>query len=140
MVNYLLKITAELENLTNLQPQGGCDDPNFSYLFKVKCGRCGEVSQKETCVTLSETVALPAGKATTNLMQKCKFCGRDGTITMIPGQGKPLTDEASQAGKYAPLMQFDCRGYEPLEYVFSSGWKAESGSFQNMMRRESAQL
>ncbi|KAL0017571.1 hypothetical protein SO802_004640 [Lithocarpus litseifolius] len=126
MVNYLLKITAELENLTNLQPQGGCDDPNFSYLFKVKCGRCGEVSQKETCVTLSETVALPAGKATTNLMQKCKFCGRDGTITMIPGQGKPLTDEASQSGKYAPLMQFDCRGYEPLEYVFSSGWKAES--------------
>ena len=35
MVNYHLKITAELENLTNLQPQGGCDDPNFSYLFKV---------------------------------------------------------------------------------------------------------
>jgi hypothetical protein len=28
------------------------------------------VSQKETCVTLSETVALPAGKATTNLIQK----------------------------------------------------------------------
>ena len=28
------------------------------------------MSQKETCVTLSETVALPAGKATTNLMQK----------------------------------------------------------------------
>jgi hypothetical protein len=28
-------IAAELENLTNLEPQGGCDDPNFSYLFKV---------------------------------------------------------------------------------------------------------
>ena len=50
---------------------------------------------------------------------------------MIPGQGKPLTDEASQSGKYAPLMQFDCRGYEPLEYVFSSGWKAESVSFSH---------
>lgn len=35
MVNYLLMITADLENLTNLQPQGGCDDPDFSYLFKV---------------------------------------------------------------------------------------------------------
>lgn len=35
MVNYLLQITADLENLTDLQPQGGCDDPNFSYLFKV---------------------------------------------------------------------------------------------------------
>lgn len=35
MVNYVLKITADLENLTNLQPSGGCDDPNFPYLFKV---------------------------------------------------------------------------------------------------------
>ncbi|KAG2666118.1 hypothetical protein I3760_15G040800 [Carya illinoinensis] len=126
MVNYLLMIAAELENLTNLEPQGGCDDPNFSYLFKVKCGRCGEVSQKETSVTLSETVALPAGKATTNLIQKCKFCGRDGTVTMIPGRGKPLTQEVSESGKHSPLMLFDCRGYEPIEYVFSSDWKAES--------------
>lgn len=35
MVNYVLKITADLENLTNLQPSGGCDDSNFPYLFKV---------------------------------------------------------------------------------------------------------
>lgn len=35
MVNYLLMVVAELENLTNLEPEGGCDDPNFSYLFKV---------------------------------------------------------------------------------------------------------
>lgn len=31
----MLTITAELENLTNLQPQGGCDDPDFTYYFKV---------------------------------------------------------------------------------------------------------
>lgn len=31
----MLMISADLENLTNLQPQGGCDDPNFSYFFKV---------------------------------------------------------------------------------------------------------
>lgn len=35
MVNYVLKISADLENLTNLQPSGGCDDSNFPYLFKV---------------------------------------------------------------------------------------------------------
>ncbi|MBA0774132.1 hypothetical protein Gotri_009361 [Gossypium trilobum] len=35
MVKFLLKIAADLQNLTNLQPQGGCDDPSFSYLFKV---------------------------------------------------------------------------------------------------------
>lgn len=60
---------------------------------------------------------------------QCKFCGRDGTVTMIQGRGKPLTQEASQSGKHAPLMLFDCRGYEPVDFVFSSGWKVESVSF-----------
>ncbi|KAI7978883.1 UPF0587 protein GA18326 [Camellia lanceoleosa] len=90
MVNLMLMITAELENLTNLQPQGGCDDPNFTYYFK------------------------------------CKFCGRDGTVTMITGRGRPLTQEMSQSGKHTPLMLFDCRGYEPVEFLFGSGWKVES--------------
>ncbi|KAL8521672.1 hypothetical protein ACS0TY_011980 [Phlomoides rotata] len=35
MVNCLLMICADLDNLTDLQPQGGCDDPNFTYYFKV---------------------------------------------------------------------------------------------------------
>uniref|UniRef100_A0A803PFM5 Uncharacterized protein n=1 Tax=Cannabis sativa TaxID=3483 RepID=A0A803PFM5_CANSA len=120
------QITAELENLTDLQPQGGCDDPNFSYLFKLKCGRCGEETQKETSLTLSETVPLAVGKGTVHLSQKCKFCGRDGTITMIPGRGKPLSHGDSEAGKFSPLMMFECRGYEPLNYLFVDGWKAVS--------------
>ncbi|CAK9143967.1 unnamed protein product [Ilex paraguariensis] len=126
MVNYLLMITAELENLTDLQPQGGCDDPNFNYFFKLKCGNCGEVTQKETWVMLNETVPLPKGKGTTNLVQKCKLCGREGTVTMIKGQGHPLTQTHGQTEKYAPLMLFDCRGYEPVDFVFREGWKAES--------------
>ncbi|KAK7291019.1 hypothetical protein RIF29_05857 [Crotalaria pallida] len=126
MVNYLLKITADLENLHLLQPQGGCDDPHFSYLFKLKCGRCGELSPRETCVTLSDTVPLPVGKGETHLIQKCKFCGRDGTVTMIPGKGEPLAHWVSQEGKYSPLMLFDCRGVEPVDYVFTGEWKVES--------------
>ncbi|TXG61944.1 hypothetical protein EZV62_013307 [Acer yangbiense] len=139
MVNYLLMICADLENLTNLEPHDGCDDLNFSYLFKsfmVKCGCCGELSQKETCVSLGDTVPNSSGKGTTNLIQKvislslslckCKFCGRDGTVTMIKGRGKPLTQEASQSGKYCPVMLFDCRGFEPVDFIFGDGWKVES--------------
>ncbi|XP_010244361.1 PREDICTED: UPF0587 protein C1orf123 [Nelumbo nucifera] len=126
MVNFMLTITAELENLTNLQPQGGCDDPSFTYYFRLKCGNCGEVSQKRTCVSLSETVPLPNGRGTTNLVQKCKFCGREGTVLMITGRGRPLTTEVSQAGKQTPLMVFECRGLEPVDFAFGDGWKAES--------------
>ncbi|KAK4358455.1 hypothetical protein RND71_020684 [Anisodus tanguticus] len=114
MVNFMLMITAELENLTNLQPQGGCNDDNFPYHFKLemcfqtlgaleilavpivpwplsifrlncpapklKCGNCGEITQKETYVSLGETVPLPIGKGHTHLIQKLegtKFEGID---------------------------------------------------------------
>lgn len=125
MVNYMLYISGELENLTNFQPRGGVDDPDFTYYFKLKCENCGEVTEKETCVSLNETLPLPK-KGTTNLIQKCKFCKREGTVTMIPGRGSPLTNDSSETGKYAPLMVFDCRGFEPMDFAFSSGWKAES--------------
>ncbi|GFP88045.1 upf0587 protein c1orf123 homolog [Phtheirospermum japonicum] len=126
MVNYLLMIAADLENLTDLQPQGGCDDPNFTYYFKLKCGNCGEVTQKETCVCLNDTVPSAKSKSDTHLSQKCKFCSRDGTVTMITGRGRPLSQEEAETGKYAPLMFFDCRGYEPVDFAFGSGWKAQS--------------
>lgn len=47
---------------------------------------------------------------------------------MISGKGSALTQELSELGKYAPIMQFDCRGYEPVEFVFGTGWEAESVS------------
>ncbi|GJM94137.1 hypothetical protein PR202_ga10754 [Eleusine coracana subsp. coracana] len=126
MVFYALHVGAELDGLTNLQPRHGCDDPNFPYYLKLKCENCGEVTAKDTYVTLSETVDVPKGRSTANLVQKCKLCGRDGTITMIPGQGTPLTIEQSQKGEKACLMVFDCRGYEPVEFSFADGWMAES--------------
>ncbi|KAK6912787.1 CXXC motif containing zinc binding protein, eukaryotic [Dillenia turbinata] len=126
MVNYLLGITGELENLTDLQPQGGCDDPDFTYCIKLKCGNCGELSEKESWVSLNETVSVPKSRGTANLVQKCKFCGRDGTVSMIGGRGRPLTQEHSEAGMYTPLMLFDCRGFEPVDFVFGGGWKVES--------------
>lgn len=66
------------------------------------------------------------------LFFQCKFCGREGTVTMISGRGKPLTQEDSESGKYSPMMLFDCRGYEPVDFIFGDGWKVESVSFQSL--------
>ncbi|GLJ21469.1 hypothetical protein SUGI_0396170 [Cryptomeria japonica] len=126
MVQFLLEIKAELENLTNFEPQGGCNDPDFSYYFKLKCGNCGEVSQKETCVTLSEMVELPKGRGSAHLVQKCKFCSREGSVLMIGGRGRPYTIEDSENQAFVPIMLFDVRGYEPVDFVFKDGWKAVS--------------
>lgn len=126
MVFFALLVGAELDGLTNLQPAGGCDDPSFPYYFKLRCENCGETSIKTTCVSLDEVVDLSSGKGTANLVQKCKFCAREGSIVMIPGQGTPLTSELSQKGEKACLMVFECRGCEPIEFAFGNGWKAES--------------
>ncbi|KAL6615087.1 hypothetical protein ACP70R_037357 [Stipagrostis hirtigluma subsp. patula] len=126
MVFYALFVGAELDGLTNLQPRRGCDDPSFPYYFKLRCENCGETTAKATCVALGEVVDLPTGRGTANLVQKCKLCGRDGTIVMIPGQGTPLTIEQSQKGEKTCLMVFDCRGYEPFDFEFRDGWKADS--------------
>uniref|UniRef100_A0A0D3EQ95 Uncharacterized protein n=1 Tax=Oryza barthii TaxID=65489 RepID=A0A0D3EQ95_9ORYZ len=126
MVYYALYWWADLDNLTNLQPRYGCDDPTYPYYFKLRCENCGEVSAKATCVSLGEVVDLPNGRSTANLVQKCKLCGRDASIVMIPGQGTPLTIEQSQKGDRTCLMVFDCRGCEPIDFAFGNGWKAES--------------
>ncbi|CAI9093623.1 OLC1v1029170C1 [Oldenlandia corymbosa var. corymbosa] len=126
MVYYELRITAELENLTEVQPQGGCDDSNFVYYVKLKCGNCGEIGDKETCLSMDDVVPHPTGKGTCHLVRKCKFCGREATVNMLPGYGRPLSHIESQFGKYAALMVFDCRNVEPVEFSFGSGWKAES--------------
>ncbi|KAL6597784.1 hypothetical protein ACP70R_046589 [Stipagrostis hirtigluma subsp. patula] len=132
MVFYALFVGAELDGLTNLQPRRGCDDPSFQYYFKLRCENCGETTAKATCVALGEVVDLPTGRGTANLVQKCKLCGRDGTIVMIPGQGTPLTIEQSQKGEKTCLMVFDCRGYEPFDFEFRDGWKAESGFWNGL--------
>ncbi|KAK9946313.1 hypothetical protein M0R45_011782 [Rubus argutus] len=127
MVHFLLGIRAKLESLTNLQPQGGCNDPNFTYLFKLKCEGCGELTEKEIGVRLS----LGNGKGAPHLVRKCKFCEREGSVTMMADRGRPLT----QTGLYSPLMMFNCKGYEPVDFVFSGGWKVESvagTSFDNV--------
>ncbi|MCL7030350.1 hypothetical protein MKW94_015909 [Papaver nudicaule] len=111
MVNLILMITAELDELTDLQPQDGCDDANFPFLL----------SPKGTCL-----VAVPKSRGTTNLVQKCKFCGREGNIAMIPGKGRPLTTEDGETERYAPLMLFDSKGIEPVEFAFGDGWKVQS--------------
>lgn len=45
---------------------------------------------------------------------------------MITGKGRPLTQADSESERYAPVMQFDCRGFEPTDFVFGSNWQAES--------------
>uniref|UniRef100_A0A803NEQ3 Uncharacterized protein n=1 Tax=Chenopodium quinoa TaxID=63459 RepID=A0A803NEQ3_CHEQI len=64
----------------------------------VKCGNYGEVTEKESYVMLGEVVPIPKSRDQANLVQKCKFCGKEGTITMLPKSGCYLTVDYSFGG------------------------------------------
>ncbi|KAI5078613.1 hypothetical protein GOP47_0006284 [Adiantum capillus-veneris] len=97
-------------------------------MLQVKCNNCGEITEKYSCVVFSELLYLPNSRGKAHLVQRCKFCSREGSVTMMEGKGRPYTLEDSEAGKYVPLMCFDCRGIEPCEFSFRSGWAATGAS------------
>ena len=59
---------------------------------------------------------------------QCKFCDKQGNITVVPGRDKPYTLEDSESGKFVPIGCFDCRGIEAVEFSFRDGWAAEGVS------------
>lgn len=42
---------------------------------------------------------------------------------------EPLTEARSEFRNSVPLIQLDCKGLDPVEFVFGNGWKAKSVSF-----------
>lgn len=128
MVLLLLQIKAELENVTNLEAKGGSDGSEFTFFFKIKCGGCSSITEKYSSVTASELYDIPKSRGSANLVQKCKFCDKVGTIVIVEGRSKPYTMEDSEARKFTPIGCFDCRGIEPVDFSLREGWTAEATS------------
>ncbi|GJY62409.1 UPF0587 protein, partial [Tanacetum coccineum] len=57
-----------------------------------------------------------------NLLPKCKFCGREGSVKMIQGRGFPVT----LSNKFSLLMGFECRSFEPVDFRFTRHFQAET--------------
>ena len=87
MVKIGLQIKATLENVDELKT---CH-PNYPFFVKVKCGNCGEISDKWHDITESEKVAEdsrnPKGF---NFFMKCKMCGRENNIDIVEGSNGKL--------------------------------------------------
>ncbi|MGH0173247.1 UNVERIFIED_CONTAM: hypothetical protein FKN15_068203 [Acipenser sinensis] len=74
-----------LENITNVRPFG--DD--FRWFLKLKCGNCGEVSDKWQYITLMDSVPLKGGRGSASMVQKCKLCSRENSIDILKDTMKP---------------------------------------------------
>ncbi|XP_034695587.1 UPF0587 protein CG4646-like [Vitis riparia] len=134
MPRVVLLASARLHNVALLQPEGGSDDEEMNYFFRLKCEQCGWISENEVCVNMAVQEHAPGSSrrnSRVNLSLKCEGCERQGTITLVPGYGRPLrVDDCTNV----PLMVFDCNGIFPVYYSFNGGWSAvtNSGSSINL--------
>ncbi|WJZ94355.1 hypothetical protein VitviT2T_013226 [Vitis vinifera] len=136
MLRVVLLASAHLHNVALLQPEGGSDDEEMNYFFRLKCEQCGWISENELkceqcgwiseneeCVNMAVQERAPGSSrrnSRVNLSRKCEGCERQGTITLVPGHGRPLrVDDCTNV----PLMVFDCNGTFPVYYSFNGGWR-----------------
>ncbi|XP_034938496.1 CXXC motif containing zinc binding protein [Chelonus insularis] len=120
MVKIALRVKATLENIEELKPFG----PEFRWCLKFTCSNCGEKSEKWNYVSLSDEVPAQHGKDTYHFSSKCKLCSRVNTVSIIKDSIKSYTIDDQDTFK--PLVVFDCRGVEPIDFSARDGWTAKA--------------
>ncbi|XP_025062446.1 UPF0587 protein C1orf123 homolog isoform X2 [Alligator sinensis] len=105
-----LQLKATLENITGLRPVG----EDFRWYLKLKCGNCGEVSEKWQYLRLMDSAPLKGGRGSATMVQKCKLCSRENSIDILSHTIKPYNAEDSE--KFKTIVEFECRGLEPVDF------------------------
>ncbi|CAG5897028.1 unnamed protein product [Menidia menidia] len=131
MVKFGLQFKATLENVTNVRPLG----EDFRWFLKLKCGNCGEIPDKWQYVTLVESVPLKGGRGSASMVQKCKLCARENSIDIlketITSYNTPCVSlcisgmKAADNETFKTMVQFECRGMEPIDFQPQAGFAAE---------------
>uniref|UniRef100_A0A673TMX8 CXXC motif containing zinc binding protein n=1 Tax=Suricata suricatta TaxID=37032 RepID=A0A673TMX8_SURSU len=119
MGKIALQLKATLENVTNLRPLG----EDFRWYLKMKCGNCGEISEKWQYIRLMDSVALKGGRGSASMVQKCKLCARENSIEILSSTIKSYNAEDNE--KFKTIVEFECRGLEPVDFQPQAGFAAE---------------
>ncbi|KAI8917596.1 hypothetical protein DFJ77DRAFT_509069 [Powellomyces hirtus] len=120
MQKFQISIRAELENVTAVQPE---DVDEYDWKLRFKCVNCQEEHNGWVVVNASEEVEQSNGRGVANLVMRCKGCKNEGTANIIAETLKAYGIENN--GQYAPLVQLECRGLEPIAWGPADGWKAK---------------
>ncbi|XP_045157646.2 CXXC motif containing zinc binding protein-like [Mercenaria mercenaria] len=114
-----LQFKANLENLTNLKPEG----EDFRWYIKLKCLNCGEETTKFEYLTLTENAPLKGGRGHASMVVKCKLCARENSIDIL--RDTIAAYNADNSNQFKTMVVFDCRGVEPTDFSPRVGFTAE---------------
>ncbi|KAK1402552.1 hypothetical protein POM88_002157 [Heracleum sosnowskyi] len=127
-MKHLLKISAHLTNITDLELDVGVNNTNVGLYWKIQCVGCKHLQTKMITVIL-DVKWFDMKKAHSNNMM-CEVCKRTSAVIVSSGKSIRLTQEHN--GIFVPLMEINSNFFEPVECVFSHGWKAETMSGKKM--------
>ncbi|XP_025942484.1 UPF0587 protein C1orf123 homolog isoform X3 [Apteryx rowi] len=95
-----LQLRATLENITRLRAEG----EDFRWYLK-------------------DSAPLKGGRGSATMVQKCKLCSRENSIDILSQTIKPYNAEDSE--KFKTIVEFECRGLEPVDFQPQAGFAAE---------------
>ncbi|KAK2150874.1 hypothetical protein LSH36_384g01036 [Paralvinella palmiformis] len=119
MVKIGLQIKAQLQNVTDLTPEG----EDFRWYLKLRCVNCGDETPEYVYLTQLESQPLKGGRGRASLVIKCKLCARENSIDIVKDSIKQYT--AEDTNKFKTIIVFDCRGVEPIAFDARIGWTAK---------------
>lgn len=115
MVKFVLKIQAELSNVTNLEPKNTPESP-YEYTFEIECTKCRTIHDKLIQINSFEKHEIKGSRGNASFIFKCKECKNEHSINIIPTNLK-LTNENSENKIFINFLEIDSRGLDFLKFI-----------------------
>ncbi|KAG7527344.1 hypothetical protein FFLO_07027 [Filobasidium floriforme] len=121
-------IKMELENVTDVVPK---DD--YEFQMNIMCTSCREQHENAVSLSSKEEREMSGSRGTANFVWRCTHCKKEHSANFIAPTSSskdlvaPYTSETAQ---FQPLISLDCRGLEPVNFLFTNAaggsWKAKA--------------
>lgn len=119
---YYLKLTAELTNVTDLEPLDTPQSP-YEYVFSVECVSCRETHNKPVSINRFESYDHGDSKGKSNFVFRCKNCKKEGSASI---ERTVLKYTIEDNGKSVSLLHIDSRGFELKDFVADGKFQCKS--------------
>lgn len=120
MPTFLLCLKATLENVSKFELSG---EGRFALTIKNSEGE----DTKEVVVATSEDRPLSGSRGTAHFVMKWdKSSKKESYLNILEVKGVTRDIEEGDAGAFVPVIAFECRGLEPVEFRPEDGFEVVS--------------
>ncbi|CAK9439498.1 uncharacterized protein LODBEIA_P35980 [Lodderomyces beijingensis] len=120
MVKFYLKISAELDNVTELEPLDTPQEPHY-YTFKIECTKCRTVHDKDVQINRFEKHEMGGSRGEANFVFRCKECKNEHNASIERTNAKLENGDS----KPVAILEIDARGLDFVEFIPDGKFQAK---------------